>query len=175
MKITTVEFKVKVKNIRWLEQKLNELNPLFIGDDHQIDTYYNVANGRLKLREGDIENALIYYERPDTANARQSDVLLYKHKPDKTLKEILKKLHGLKIIVDKKRRIYFIDNIKFHFDTVKKLGTFIEVEAIDVNGQISVRKLKEQCDRYFTFFRFKDSDYVNCSYSDLLIERIKDQ
>lgn len=144
MKITTVEFKVKVKNIRWLEQKLNELNPLFIGDDHQIDTYYNVANGRLKLREGDIENALIYYKRPDTANARQSDVLLYKHKPDKTLKEILKKLHGLKIIVDKKRRIYFIDNIKFHFDTVKKLGTFIEVEAIDVNGQISVRKLKEQ-------------------------------
>jgi len=144
MKIITVEFKVKVKNIRWLEQKLNELNPLFIGDDHQIDTYYNVANGRLKLREGDIENALIYYKRPDTANARQSDVLLYKHKPDKTLKEILKKLHGLKIIVDKKRRIYFIDNIKFHFDTVKKLGTFIEVEAIDVNGQISVRKLKEQ-------------------------------
>ena len=51
--------------------------------------------------------------------------------PDKTLKEILIKTLGIKAVVDKRRKIYFINNVKFHFDTVKDLGTFVEVEAID--------------------------------------------
>jgi adenylate cyclase class 2 len=80
-------------------------------------------------------------------------------------------LHGIKIIVNKKRKIYFINNVKFHFDTVKELGTFIEVEAIDQDQQIDVPKLKEQCDKYFSFFGLKDSDYISSSYSDLLLLR----
>ncbi len=171
MSIINYEFKAKAINIRKLEQKLLELNPVYIGEDHQIDTYYDVPKGRLKLREGNIENALIYYERHNISNAKQSDILLYKLQPDKSLKDILGKLHGIKIIVNKKRKIYFINNVKFHFDTVKELGTFIEVEAIDQDQQIDVPKLKEQCDKYFSFFGLKDSDYISSSYSDLLLLR----
>jgi adenylate cyclase class IV len=46
------------------------------------------------------------------------------------------KVHGIKVIVQKKRRIYFIGNVKFHFDTIAELGTFIEVEAIDKDGTL---------------------------------------
>lgn len=169
MKITNFEFKVRTKNLDALEQQLIELNPSFIGEDHQTDTYYNLPKGRLKLREGNIENALIYYERENIADAKLSDVLLYQHLPAQSLKDILAKLFGVKIIVDKKRRIYCINNVKFHFDTVKKLGTFPEVEAIDNTGETNMETLEAQCDHYFSFFKLDTSDYINCSYSDLLL------
>jgi predicted adenylyl cyclase CyaB len=152
MSIVNFEFKARASNVKQLEEKLLELNPVFKGEDHQTDTYFNVAVGRLKLREGNIENALIWYDRQNIADAKQSDIILYQHQPDTSLKDILIKVHGIKVVVDKTRRIYFIDNVKFHFDLVKELGTFVEVEAIDSNGSIGIEKLKQQCDYYFNFF-----------------------
>ncbi|MDE3183671.1 MAG: class IV adenylate cyclase [Bacteroidota bacterium] len=169
MKITNFEFKTRSKNIELLETKLLKLDPVFKGEDHQVDTYFNIEKGRLKLREGNIENSLIYYERKDVSDTKQSDVLLYQFQPDLSLKEILTKVHGIKVIVDKRRKIYFIDNVKFHFDTVDKLGTFVEVEAIDT-GNIGIEKLKEQCKYYADFFGIHDSDYEAKSYSDLMLQ-----
>jgi adenylate cyclase class 2 len=131
MNIRNFEFKAKVDGFEKLEAKLLLLNPVFKGTDHQIDTYFNAAKGRLKLREGNIENALINYDRVDTAEAKESTIVLYRHEPNKALKYILTLQLGIKTIVDKTRKIYFINNVKFHFDIVKDLGTFIEVEAID--------------------------------------------
>jgi predicted adenylyl cyclase CyaB len=168
MILRNFEFKARAEDLNKLEQKLLRLNPVFKGEDHQIDTYFNVPCGRLKLREGNIENALIYYERPDIADAKQSAIILYKHQPDTSLKEILAKVNGIKVVVDKRRKIYFIGNVKFHFDTVKDLGTYIEVEAIDDTGEISLEKLKEQCNMYFSFFGLEKSDFVDKSYSDLI-------
>ncbi len=169
MKIINYEFKAKADHIVDLENKLLSLQPLFIGTDHQIDTYYNIEQGRLKLREGNIENSLIHYERSDFASAKQSNILLYQHSPSSSLKEILEKVHGIKVIIDKKRKIYFIDNVKFHFDIVDQLGTFIEVEAIDKDGSHSIEKLKEQCDYYANFFNIQQQDFISQSYSDLLL------
>ena len=61
MSILNIEFKARAKDIAALEILLLQHNPSFIGEDHQIDTYFNVQVGRLKLREGNIENALIHY------------------------------------------------------------------------------------------------------------------
>lgn len=169
MAILNFEFKARTTELDSLEKRLLSLNPRFIGEDNQIDTYFNVAKGRLKLREGNIENSLIWYERENTAGAKQSDVLFYQHSPDKTLKEILIKLHGIKVIVTKRRRIYFIDNVKFHFDTIEGLGTFIEVEAIDKDGSLGIEKLKEQADEYAEFFNIQEKDFIADSYSDMLL------
>jgi adenylate cyclase class 2 len=171
MKLKNYEFKARTNDLDLLEQKLLELNPEFIGVDHQVDTYFKVTEGRLKLREGNIENALIYYERPDIAGAKQADIILYKHYPDKSLKDILTKVHGIKTIIDKTRRIYFIENVKFHFDAVTELGHFIEVEAIDEFGQYSVKELQKQCDLYSSFFGIEATDYISKSYSDLVLEK----
>lgn len=168
MPILNFEFKARTTELDTLEKKFLELDPKFIGEDNQTDTYFNVQTGRLKLREGNIENALIYYERENTTGAKQSEILLYKHDLDKTLKDILIKLHGIKVIVEKRRRIYFIDNVKFHFDTIPELGTFIEVEAIDTDGNLGIEKLKEQANKYASFFNILPSDYIALSYSDLI-------
>lgn len=169
MAIINIEFKAKVTDIGFAENKLLTLNPDYKGEDNQTDTYFSVNEGRLKLREGNIENALIWYKREDIAGVKRSDILLYKHSPDKALKDILTKLHGVKVIVDKKRRIWFIDNVKFHFDEVKGLGSFIEVEAIDNNGDIGIEKLEEQCNFYVTFFGLNHGDFLKESYSDILL------
>ena len=165
-----IEFKAKASDIVSLEEKLLTLKPKYIGEDHQKDTYYNVDFGRLKLREGNIENALIWYNRENVGGAKQSDILLYKHLPDEALKNILLKLHGIKIVVDKIRKIYFVDNVKFHFDKVEGLGTFIEVEAIDDSGNIGIEKLKDQCNFYISFFDIKENEFMKKSYSDMLLD-----
>ncbi|CAN5770673.1 hypothetical protein BH11BAC3_BH11BAC3_04980 [soil metagenome] len=169
MSILNIEFKAFAGNLDELEAMLKQENPVFIGEDLQIDTYFNVAAGRLKLREGNIENALIHYHRENIAGSKSSHILLYKHSPDKTLKDILTESLGIKVVVSKKRKIYFIENVKFHFDKVQNLGTFVEVEAIDVDGTIGKEKLQDQCNYYGSLFNLKESDYIAVSYSDLLI------
>lgn len=172
MSILNFECKARAHDILLLERMIQNRNHHFIGEDHQTDTYFNVSKGRLKLREGTIENALIYYERENTGNARQSKVLLYVHNPDKNLKEILITVHGIKVIVDKIRKIYFIDNVKFHFDTVKGLGNFIEIEAIDKDGTIGIDILKQQCHYYTELFNIQPEDYIAYSYSDILLQYV---
>lgn len=165
------EFKARTQQLAQQEALLQQYNPRFVGTDRQRDTYFEVPYGRLKLREGNIENTLIHYHRQNIAGAKQSDVLLYHHQPDITLKEVLTAALKIKVVVDKVRNIYFIDHIKFHFDTVEGLGTFVEVEAIDKDGSIGLQKLKEQCFFYEQLFGIKEEDYVAQSYSDLLLQQ----
>lgn len=172
MAILNIEFKASTNRLAEQEALLQERNPVFIGEDHQVDTYFNVKKGRLKLREGNIENALIHYEREDFAGAKSSHVLLYQHQPDKALKEILIKTLGIKTAVDKRRKIYFINNVKFHFDTVKGLGTFVEVEAIDKDGSIGKEKLQEQCAAYAALLGIKADDFCSVSYSDMILQKV---
>lgn len=169
MHIKNFEFKARVENILPYEAQLRRLNPRYVGLDEQRDTYFQTAKGRLKLREGNIENALIQYERPDVAGAKASDIVLYPHEPHSALKTILTKQLGIKVVVEKKRKIYFIENVKFHFDVVEQLGQFIEVEAMDSDGSRSLEELKAQCQHYFQFFKLQEEMTVEQSYSDLIL------
>lgn len=170
MNIRNFEFKAKVDSLEKYEAQLLELNPVYVGLDHQVDTYFNVQKGRLKLREGNIENSLINYDREDLPDSKISDVILYQYETDPALKKILTLQLGVKAVVDKKRKIYFLDNVKFHFDIVENLGTFIEVEAIDSKGEFTNEELKAQCDRYFGFFELQVENIIDRSYSDLVLD-----
>jgi predicted adenylyl cyclase CyaB len=165
------EFKARHQDSAAAEEILRQQQPLFVGEDHQIDTYFQVPEGRLKLREGTIEQSLIFYRRSNLAGAKQSDVILYQHTADAALKQILAQALGIKTVVDKRRRIYFIENVKFHFDTVEGLGNFIEVEAIDKDGSIGVERLKEQCSFYQSLLGVQEEDFIAESYSDLLLAK----
>ncbi|RQO74391.1 adenylate cyclase [Pedobacter sp. KBW06] len=169
MKIKNFEFKARVQEFEKYENLLLKLNPVDYGIDHQIDTYFNAKKGRLKLREiiGK-ESKLIDYNRENVHGSKKSDILLYKHEMNDTLKHILSNQMGVKVIVDKKRKIYGIENVKFHFDTVQDLGTFIEVEAIDETESFTLEQLKKQCDFYYDYFGIEQQQVEKLSYSDLL-------
>ena len=164
-----IECKVKVNNTAAALGNLLKLNPLFKGEDHQIDTYFNATVGRLKLREGNIENALIQYSRENVAGTKLSQVVLYKHESSPALKEILTAQLGIIIAVDKIRKIYFVDNVKFHFDEVKGLGSFVEIEAIDEDGSLEIDQLQQQCDDYIRLLELDRADMQTHSYSDMLL------
>jgi len=88
------------------------------------------------------------------------------------LKTILTAALGVKIIVEKRRRIWFVENVKIHFDKLDHLGEFVEVEAIDKDGNIGIEKLKEQCAFFAAVFAIKKEDYLAESYSDLLLKTV---
>ena len=164
-----IEVKARTSDQEKIRDILKSNNAKFVGVDHQVDTYFKVHSGRLKLREGNIENHLIYYERENKSGPKRSSVLLYKYGPDQNLKEILTTSLGILAVVDKKREIYFIDNVKFHLDNVNSLGTFVEIEAIDKDGSIGNEKLLEQCNHYLNLLNISKDDLLEKSYGDLML------
>ena len=120
----------------------------FRGIDHQVDTYFRVPNGRLKLREGNIENSLIHYDRADEPGPKEARVWLCRLRPDPALRELLSRALGVRTVVRKTREIYFIDNVKFHIDDVEGLGGFVEIEAIDLAGALGREAMHAQCREY---------------------------
>lgn len=169
--ILNVEIKAKSSSLSMIRDIIKNSDHKEIGVDHQIDTYFFCSHGRLKLRSGNIENTLIFYSRNDHSGPKQSHIVLSRLSQGNDIKDVLKASNGVMVEVDKKREIYFIDNVKFHLDTVNDLGTFIEIEAIDKTGEIGDKKLFEQCQYYMKLFSIADDALIHCSYSDLLMEK----
>jgi adenylate cyclase, class 2 len=169
MDYLNVEIKARCTDPERVRTYLKEKNAKFIGTDKQTDTYFNVSKGRLKLREGNIENNLIYYERNNEAGPKESSFQLVKVSDPKGLKEVFNKSIGIKVIVIKKREIYYIENVKFHIDEVPGLGSFVEIEAGNILAPKTREELQAQCDFYLKALGIPPTDFVSLSYSDLLI------
>lgn len=171
MSFINVEMKARSNNHDAVRTFLRDHNAVLKGTDHQIDTYFIVPNGRLKLREGTIENNLIHYDRSNQSASKLSEIALYATSDAKALKETLTRALPVLAVVDKTREIYFIDNVKFHIDTVAGLGTFVEIEARDYDSVIGQKKLREQCETYMRLLDIKREDLLAESYSDMILSR----
>jgi len=171
MKVINVEIKALCSDHERIRRILLEKNADFIGMDHQVDTYFRSSSGRLKLREGNIENNLIWYQRPDQAGPKTSHCILYKTEKGSVLKNILSDVMGVMVVVDKEREIYFIDNIKIHLDRVKGLGTFLEIEAQSETDGLVEETLDRQCRQLMDELGVRADDLVSDSYSDILMAK----
>ena len=171
MPIKNVEIKARCSDHSQIRNILKNNNAEFKGLDHQIDTYFAAKEGRLKLREGNVENSLIYYLRENNSGPKESNIKLFKIEPGSSLKSLLISALDILVEVKKAREIYFIDNVKFHLDDVVELGMFVEIEAIDKDGSIGLEKLNEQCNYYIKLFRIQSSDLISNSYSDMLFKK----
>lgn len=169
MGFINIEIKARTSNPDKIRTLLIANKAEFKGVDEQKDTYFNVPAGRLKLRQGNIENTLIYYTRINQAGPKQSDCEVWPAPDSNGLREILEKSVGILVTVIKSREIYFIDNIKFHIDTVNGLGNFVEIEASNKTADISKEQLQEQCRHYIKLFGIEDNEMVDVSYSDMLL------
>ena len=96
----------------------------------QLDTYFKVAKGRLKLREQDGNAQLIYYERSDEAIERVSSYRIVPVEDADGLKDALGAALGVLVAVEKSRRLLLWRNVRIHLDEVPGLGNFIELEAV---------------------------------------------
>ena len=166
MKRVNFEFKARMRDERRVRRALKQLRARYVGLDHQLDTYFAVPAGRLKVREGKIENALIYYRRSNSARARRSSVELMLLPRRSALRAILSQVLKPRVVVDKKREIYFVGNVKIHLDRVRGLGKFLEVEAITRTGRLD--RARGQALRFQKLFGIGRQDIIPQSYSDLV-------
>ena len=170
MSVRTQEIKALCKNHEEVRNRVLSLNARYLGCDHQIDHYFKIRRGRLKLRNGSIEKNLIHYQRPNRKGPKLSAVKLYPvHEPEK-LDALLSSALETLVIVDKQREIYFIANIKIHLDRVKDLGSFLEIEAIDEDNRFSDEELWHQCQRLMDLLKISPGDLIHNSYSDMLLK-----
>lgn len=172
MSFLNVEIKASCRDASFIRDYLLSNHAEYKGVDAQTDTYFNVRNGRLKLREGNIENNLIFYERANQPGPKNSHFHLVKVEDAAGLKDVLIKSAGIKVVVQKRREIYYIKNVKFHLDEVQGLGSFVEIEAGNILADLTPAQLKDQCDFYVKEFGIKEEDLVEVSYSDLLLKKI---
>ena len=167
----SIEIKARCADPARVRALLKSRRAIFKGLDHQVDTYFRVPSGRLKLREGNIENALIFYKRTDQKNSKRCDAVLSPCPNGPVLKKVLKVALGVLVVVDKKREIYFVQNAKFHLDQVKKLGSFLEIEVFGGPGICAEKKLRAQCAFYQKLLGIRENDLVADSYSDRILRR----
>lgn len=170
MKKTLVEIKARVDGLDVFDEKLRRVAN-YVGVFHQIDTYFNVNKGRLKLREveGQEYFQLVYYEREDIKDPKRSSVIIAKVIDPYFIKEILSKVLGIKVIVEKYRKIYMYKGVQIHLDEVKGLGTFIEFEL-----NIDEKRIEEGKNKLYKLMKelgIKRKWLVQVSYSDLLLNK----
>jgi predicted adenylyl cyclase CyaB len=96
----------------------------------QLDTYFRVGHGRLKLREQDGTAELIQYERTDEAIERTSNYRIIPIQDPDVLKDALAAALGILVAVEKSRHLLIWRNVRIHLDDVPGLGNFIELEAV---------------------------------------------
>lgn len=171
MSFLNVEIKARCADPDHIREYLVANNADFKGVDEQTDTYFNVPAGRLKLREGNIENNLIFYHRPDQAGPKNSNFNLVPIAHGEQTKALLTAALGVKVVVKKRREIFYLDNVKLHLDTVPSLGSFVEIEAGNMIGGRSQEELSEQCHFYLRAFNIAEADLIEVSYSDMLLGR----
>ena len=169
MKLLNFEFKAHLRDAAHVRATLKRLRARFVGTDHQVDTYFQIPAGRLKIRAGRIENSLIFYRRTNSARARRSTVEMMLLPRRNSVRAILAGALGVLAVVDKRREIYFVGNVKIHLDRVRGLGTFVEVEAMTRSGDIG--KVRAQAAKFQELFAISPADIVPQSYSDLILAK----
>ncbi|UPT65187.1 MAG: class IV adenylate cyclase [Sphingobacteriales bacterium JAD_PAG50586_3] len=167
-----IELKANVANRAELEQKVIVLVGNATAQLVQRDVYYGIRKGRLKYRTiNNRQHELIYYNRPNTVEAKKSTFYKFNLWFPKLTHGILKTLYGETGIVEKERTLYMLDNIRIHLDDVKGLGHCMEFEyLVDAQhtedmGKQRLLQLKEQ-------LALPDYSILTHSYVDIAAQRL---
>ena len=164
-----IELKARCADLVRAADVARELGADFVGTLDQVDTYFNVAHGRLKLRTIHGDRAeLIWYQRPNSVESRDSRFRRVHIDDSVGLLTSLEGALGVWKVVRKSRNLWLWQNVRIHLDRVEGLGTFIEFEAVQgaacanpEQGHAQIRLLQDR-------FGILSTDLLAGSYSDLL-------
>ena len=162
-----LEFKANCDSLDVLRQRLVNFQVEHRRTMKQLDTYFNVPEGRLKLREIDTHKAeLIYYVRSDLAESRYSNYQVCDIPEPVVFKGIATRAWGVRSVVEKQRELWMFGDTRIHLDEVKNIGQFVELETVIHN------QTEEQAQREHQLVKdalgIKEGDLVSESYSDMV-------
>lgn len=164
-----LEIKVAYPGLKRIFPRLKKLGAVKTAVLMQKDTYFKSKNGLLKLRKDSTKQEFIFYNRPEKAAARWSEYHLLPM-PDKGSESFFIKALETEAVVEKKRILYIYGNTRIHLDTVKNLGTFIELESVVV-------KSRGAAEKEFAFVKnallLSEEKELRTSYRNLIISANK--
>lgn len=162
-----IEIKARCEDVQRTEENLNALWAGPAGTFHQKDTYFQVPEGRLKLREiGPDEGHLIYYKRDDMAGPKRSDYEVAFTSDPEAMRHMLCAVLGAWVEVEKTRQVWLWENVRIHLDEVKGLGRFIELEA--VTDEKGIEESYQRIETLMRALEIKPEQLVKGSYGDLV-------
>jgi len=137
----------------------------------QQDFFYDVPNGRLKLRQFDDNTPaeLIFYQRDDRDGPKAS---YYTRSPvtnPEAMHTLLAQALDTRGIVNKERHVYIVGRTRINLDRVDGLGDFIELEVLLAEDDDEAGGEKE-AEEWFERLGVASSDLVPVAYVDLLSE-----
>jgi len=169
--VTNIELKATYNDLDAAHGIAQRLGAIFQWQDEQVDTYYDVPKGRLKLRQcGKGDTELIAYNRRNVREAKRSDYLLYKVTDVANLVAVVDTVLSKKITVRKQRALYMWQNVRIHLDKVDYLGTFIEFEAM-ISDESEIGTLHDKIDKLTKTFNINPVDLVDIGYAELLLNK----
>ncbi|MFC1619739.1 class IV adenylate cyclase [Candidatus Neomarinimicrobiota bacterium] len=165
-----VEIKARIQDLATTRQLVSEVasgEPEILS---QVDTYFNVETGRLKLREfSDTEAELIYYLRPDERGPTESHYRRISLSEPQSLRELLTGALGVCGTVRKRRLVYLVGRTRVHLDDVDGLGCFLELEVV-LEAEESTDAGIAEAQRLMHLFGVSEVALVADAYIDLLNE-----
>jgi predicted adenylyl cyclase CyaB len=164
-----LELKARCADLAAARERALRLATSHVGLDHQVDTYFRTARGRLKLRESRLSGGqLVPYLRDDLRGVRRADYRVVPVADPAGTKALLAEILGVHRVVEKEREIFLHENVRIHLDRVKGLGSFVELEAVfggDPADEPAQRRLLE---RLADALGVRPQDVVAGSYEGLV-------
>ncbi len=164
---TNLELKIRIDDPEFVLNLVKEMNADYKGELNQVDVYYKVKNGLLKLRLEEGKQTLIKYLRNENIGDRWSDFQLISLEKNDA-REYLKDILDEEIVVEKRRMLFLYDNTRIHLDTVKELGSFLELETLVISGKEDAGKRFEEV---VMMLNLNKENEIRKSYRDLLLEK----
>ena len=163
-----IEIKARARDFADIKSRAEKLSDTSVEVILQEDTFFNVPQGRLKLRIlAPDRSQLIFYTRPDQEGPKRSDYHISYSSDPENLKHVLELAYGIRGVVKKTRYLYLVGQTRVHLDDVKGLGQFMELEVVmregqgDAEGQAIAEDL-------MTSLGVERSDLIDGAYMDLL-------
>ncbi len=163
-----IEIKARCADLVHAAKVAADLGAYHSGVLHQIDTYFVVSEGRLKLREiNGEESQLVFYQRPNASGPKSSHYQIHPIENPADLKQMLAAALGIWKVVEKHRQLYLFDEVRIHLDEVAGLGSFLELEGV-VSENVAREETAGKVRKLMQHLAIVPDDLVELSYSDLV-------
>lgn len=137
----------------------------------QDDTFFLCPKGRLKLRAfGSGGGELIFYQREDCAEPKESHYVLAPISEVGPIRETLTQAYGVMGRIRKVRYLFIAGRTRIHLDRVEGLGDFLELEVVLRHEEPNVSGIQEARD-LLKKLGISEKDLVERAYVDLLRDR----
>jgi len=133
----------------------------------QCDTFFRVADGKLKLREENGSAVLIFYRRIESGPLMLSNYEIVPVAEAARMLRMLADALGSIAVVEKVRTLMIRDNVRLHLDRVARLGNFGEIEAVIAEGDDPERS-RGAVDELIAALGVTPSDLIDVSYFEML-------